>query len=231
MNTKVRNIGLRFLQEVDDHLKENIHILSCDDINRIYSDFFEDLKKFKGNSHGFTGLSEYLVFRFLYHLLGGGDLEKAPQGTGLWFVSKSDRNLRIGQSTRVDIGDKKYFPDIAVLYKSKLVAVAQIKTYLVNGSGEIEKEMDKITALRKQYTEMQAVLIMFQGPAMTGRVYGRLDRLREDNTWFDFLILKDNRSVMENELRKIVPRRFTKTKTPNKAAQCDAEDRARYRNR
>jgi hypothetical protein len=29
------------------------------------------MKEFKGNSNGFTGLSEYLVFRLLYHLLGG----------------------------------------------------------------------------------------------------------------------------------------------------------------
>jgi hypothetical protein len=71
MNNEPRNIIKDFLKNLDLFIATNLDTLTCADVYNIYSDFFHDLKQFKGNSSGFTGLSEYTIFRIFYHLLGG----------------------------------------------------------------------------------------------------------------------------------------------------------------
>jgi hypothetical protein len=64
--TSIANMGEKFLKEIDHYLANNYQNLTCNDIHDMYFDFiFKVLKDFKGNSNGFTGLSEYLIFRFL----------------------------------------------------------------------------------------------------------------------------------------------------------------------
>jgi len=88
---KIVNIGKEFLADIDSYLRKNIYRLRCDDIYKSYFGFFDVLKEFKGNSNNFTGLFEYLIFRFLYHLLGEFDRENVPESTGFQFISKSDQ--------------------------------------------------------------------------------------------------------------------------------------------
>ena len=190
MNPKVRDIGLNFLKEIDTFLKDNIDTLSCADISNIYSYFFEDLKKYKGNSNGFTGLSEYLIFRSVYNLIGELTPQKADRGTSMVFESKADTKLKIGQSMRVEIGKKLFYPDIAVLYAGELISIAQLKLYLTKGNKEIDDESTKIASLRKKYGKMAALLIMFQGPVNKDR----LEKLKDEN--ISYLILRNNPSLI-----------------------------------
>ena len=201
MNQDVRNIGLKFLQDIDAFIKDNIDNLSCDDISSIYSYFFEDLKKYKGNSHGFTGLSEYLVFRFVYNMLGDLKPQKATHSTGVVFESTADSKLHIGQSMRVEIGKKLFYPDLAVMYAGELISIAQIKCYLTKGNKEVDEESAKISSLRIKFPKMMAMLIMFQGPVNKER----LDRMEEDN--ISYLILKGNPAKFKIELYRLLPGR------------------------
>ena len=156
--TDVPNISRKFLKEVDGYLAKSWQSLRCLDIHGLYFEMFNGLKEFKGNSSGFTGLSELLIFRFLYHQLGG--LFEPPRKVtqDLWeFVSESISSLRIRQSCPVTAG-KKYYPDIAVCKADKLLAVIQIKLYLTNGLKEAKKEVEVLEDLQRSHPEMQALL-------------------------------------------------------------------------
>ncbi len=217
MSTDGREIGRRFLAELDTYLKENIGALECNDIHEIYSSFFKDLKAYKGNSNNFTGLSEYLILRSLIHSLSDvfGDFrhKRAPKGTGALFVSTVDTKLCIANGMRVDMGPKKRcYPDIGIRYGDSLVAVAQIKLYLTNGAAEVDKEAEKIKALRRRYGALKATLLVFKGPPRGGGQHGRLTRLREDE--IDYLALKGESGKIKERLRSLLPEALLRTNPP-----------------
>ena len=122
------NINKRYLEEIDKFIKKNYQTLKCSDIADIYFQLWQVLKEFRGTSSGFTGLSELLIFRFLYHQLGGffkpHDFTRDLKD----FICQSDNKLQIGQEIPVDIGQKRRVkPDVSVHYSKDLIAVIQIK--------------------------------------------------------------------------------------------------------
>jgi|AP45_3_1055517.scaffolds.fasta_scaffold308527_2 hypothetical protein len=86
------------LKPLDDYLKENLHQLTCQDIRCLYEGFFDSLKDYRGTSTGFFGLSEFLVFRPLIHLLGAE--RNASQDEGRHTYSFGTGALRISQGAR-----------------------------------------------------------------------------------------------------------------------------------
>ena len=196
------NIGRRFLEEIDRYLEINRHNLRCADIHNIYSQFFKDLKEFKGNSNGFTGLSEYLVFRFLYHVLGGRfDRRRVPNSSDLWEFVSQFGDLRIGQSVRVQIDGKRYYPDIVVYCSDKLIAVIQVKICLTHGLREIKKELEVLEKLRERHPEMRALLIIFMRLSKKGTILPALQGTKKSKKWFDFLILEQNEELFGRALQ------------------------------
>ncbi len=197
-NTDTSNIGRKFLEEVDSYLKANCQNLTCADIHDIYFQFFNDLKEFKGNSNGFTGLSEYLIFRLLYHLLGGSFSQRQIT-PDLWeFVNN---NLRIGQSSRVTIGRKRYYPDIVIYNSNELIALIQIKVYFTNGLNELNREVKNLEEIKNSYNEMRALLVSFVGLSERGKILPRLMGIKEAVEWFDFVTLQGNTTLFREVLQ------------------------------
>ncbi len=199
-----RNIGKRYLDDLDTYLAQNLHRVTCNDIQEIYYKFFEDLKEFKGNANGFTGLSELLVFRFLYHLLGGSFERRTVQGSRhlFEFVSGPERSLRIAQSARVLVDGRRYYPDIVIFHRDRLVMVAQIKLFLTGGVKTIDQEMATLAQLRRHYPEMQALLIIFLGSKKRGKVLSYLEKTATETQWFKYLILQQNDELFWKVLQK-----------------------------
>jgi len=191
------NIGRRFLEEVDSYVKNNLPTLTCMQVYDFYYRFFYDLKKFKGNSNGFTGLSEYLIFRSLYHLLGGSFESRKVSGSN-WineFVSIDNNQFRIGQGVPVNINGKKLYPDIIVYKDDRLRSVAQIKLYLTSGIKELITEMEKYKALIAKYGYVKAFLIVF-GLSKEGKIFPHLRELQDKEPWFNFVILENNENLI-----------------------------------
>ena len=199
--SSVPNIGRKFLEYVDKFLAGNYQILTCADIHDIYSQFFWDLKEFKGNSTGFTGLSEYLIFRFLYYLLGGS-FDRQRVTPDLWqFVSKSHNDLRIGQSIPIPLNRKRCYPDIVIYHSGKLVVVIQIKLYITNSLKEVKKEMKTLEEIRKDHRDLLALMIIFSGLSEKGKVLPELRKERDNKAWFNFLVLKENNELLKQKLQ------------------------------
>ena len=64
---KIDEFTKKWFQDVDKLIRDNIDEIKCKDIRRIYFDLFRELKKWRSNSSGFTGYSEFLLFRCLLH--------------------------------------------------------------------------------------------------------------------------------------------------------------------
>lgn len=199
------NIGREFLSSLDDFLKENYQTLKCSDIHMIYSQFFDELKVFKGNSTGFTGLSEYLILRLLLHVSGGAFSPVQVTRFGLSvFESQSDKSFRIGQGVPVKANGKKLYPDIVVYRNDEPRAVAQVKIYLTNGVEEVEKEVQIFNDLKKKYPWLRALLIIFNKLSESNRakVLPALKTyIGKEARWLNFLILEGNQEPIGNKLR------------------------------
>ena len=50
-------------QSLDKYLMDNIDNLTGKDITHLYFDFWNELKRWRSGSSGFTGYSEFLLFR------------------------------------------------------------------------------------------------------------------------------------------------------------------------
>ena len=158
------DINRGYLEEMDKFIKKNYQTLRCSDVFDIYSQFRQSLKDFRGTSNGFTGLSEFLIFRFLYHQLGGSfkihdvtDSDELKE-----FVSESYDNLRIGPIP-FKVGKRRIYPDISIYHSENLLSVIQIKVYLTRGTEEVDREIEILEELKIRYPKLQALLIIFEG--------------------------------------------------------------------
>lgn len=201
-NADASRIGTDFLQQVDDYLSSHLTTLTCHDMWSFYRQFWNDLKTFKGNANGFTGLSEYLIFRYVYHLLGGSfTREPVPGSDNLsHFVSTRDPALVIGQSTRVDVAGKRRHPDIVILHSGRLLAACSIKLSFAFGLKAAIQELRQLTELKEEHPEMRALLVIF-GQSERGKIWPELGRMTADNEWFAFLVMHGNAQPLYTELR------------------------------
>jgi hypothetical protein len=197
-----KSIGRSYLENLDRYLNDNLQTLKCSDIYDIYDQFvFCDLKEFRGNSNGFTGLSEFLIFRFLYNQLGGKFQRNkvAIKSTLYEFISKT-RKIRIGQSIPVTIQGKRYYPDVVVYHMKKLIAVIQIKLYLTGGHSEVNKTFGTLQQLRAEHPELKALLIIFQ-LSKRGTIFPELQRISFNEKWFKFFVLEGNSVLFRKKLQ------------------------------
>ena len=196
------DINRRYLEEMDKFIKKNYQTLRCSDVFDIYSRFRQCLKEFRGTSSGFTGLSEFLIFRFLYHQLGGSFKIHDVTNELKEFVSESYNNLRIGPIP-FKVGKRRIYPDISIYHSKNLLSVIQIKVYLTRGTKEVDREIEILEELktRSRYPKLQALLIIFE-VSTEGKIFRELEKQKNTKEWFNFLILKENKELLTKKLHQ-----------------------------
>lgn len=199
-NDCFQDICKNFLIDIDTHIAEYLLKIKCSDIYDVYSKFFWDLKLFQGNSNGFTGLSEYLIFRFVYNQLGGSFKIRSKTKDLNEFISQSDR-ICIGQNSPVYAG-KRYYPDIVIYLDDKLVGVIQIKLYVTNGIKEINNEIKTFEELKKYHPQLNGLFLSFNTFSPKSKLLLKLNEEAENKSWFNFLLLDKNEDLLYKTLEK-----------------------------
>lgn len=206
LSDSIPHFGRKLFEEIDQYISAQYRELTCDDIHRIYFQFFKDMKDFKGNSNGFTGLSEYLLFRSVFHLLGGSFEPRQITRDLYEFVSTADEKICISQSTRVNelvTKGRRLYPDIAISYANNLLAVCQIKIYLTQGAHEIESELEKLDYLKSCYADLKALLVVFMAVSNKGKISAYLDtETSKRRQWFRYQFLQGDKRVLANVLEE-----------------------------
>ncbi len=192
-----------FFSGLDSYLKNNLHAITGKDIRRIYTAFSNKLKQYRGNANGFTGLSEFLIFRMLYHLLRERlDFSFEPERLtpDLFVFSTKDRHFFLGQSTPVSMGNKKVYPDVSLSKGKEMFRIISIKLYLTTGLGEIEKEYEVFRLLKDHFPNLKCLLLIFGLVPKSGKIRRRMEDLKQDRAGFDYRILDENEASLAHEM-------------------------------
>lgn len=204
INSKFANefqkICQKWFQDIDKELCKNIKEFTCNDIKDFYVTLFRELKKWRSNSTCFTGFSELLVFRTLYHLIEQSKGEKFnPFVDTKGFVRFESDNYEIGQSVPITMRNGRYkYPDISVKQKNKLISVISIKISVPNNA-YIDNEIKTFEAFKFEYPEIKGLLIMF--------VKADLSEERKEKAitaGLETLVLQDNNTLICDVMRKFI---------------------------
>jgi hypothetical protein len=183
-------VGKHFLNQLSDYLHQNSNQITCSGVYKIYFDFWDALKCYKGNSNGFTGLSELLILRVLLEYLGGGELEPLTKDVR-YFKLKSYKDTLIAPDHPFPIIDetgkqKSCRPDITIyrpegnldsilnekfekikrerlLKTDKVFSVIEVKVYLQDNEKTAKATFQKLSQIHDKYSKMRALFLIFDG--------------------------------------------------------------------
>lgn len=203
-------IGQMFLKDLDDYIKRNWKTLLCSDLHRIYIGFFHELKRWRGNAHDFSGLSELLVFRFVLHQLGSG-FKPFPENpterqldTALFhFKTDAKAKVSVANSPRlVELGGIQ--PDIVFFTDGNIHSVIQIKVYITDGLNEVKREFETLERIQVLYPGSRALFLVYSrlGSGVRATVRPALEDLSTKHDWFGYLELAENDELLARELDK-----------------------------
>ncbi len=185
--------GRSFLAETDRFLRENWETLRCCDVHDLYSDFFHELKVWRGNANNFTGLSEFLIFRFLMQQIGC-EFQREQLNKDLFrFVSTTEEPpIMIAQGNPLSLPghNRPRYPDIQVHCAGKLAAIIQIKLYVSGGVTEIRREIITLDEIHKHHPGVRALLIIFKRYAERSTILAQVEKSKKTRPWFDILMLE-----------------------------------------
>lgn len=194
---EAREFCHEWLKSVDNHIAENINKLTCNDIKEIYFSLFGELKRWRSGSSGFTGFSEFLVFRSLYHTIGEifTAIETGKIGTDP--VIFRSENYEIGQNVKIPLDGKNRFPDIYVRQNGKLISIIQIKIVTGGGEKQIAREVETFKLFKKSFPDIRGIFIVLIRQNFTKEKERRLR-----NAGYQTVILEDNKTPMSHLLRQ-----------------------------
>lgn len=184
-----------WLNNIDRHIAENKNKLTCNDIKEIYFSLFGELKRWRSSSSGFTGFSEFLVFRSLYHTIGEifnavetGDIGTSP------IIFRSE-NYEIGQNVKKKLDGENKFPDIYVKHNGKLISIIQIKIVTGGGGKQIAREVETFKLFKKSYPDIRGFFIVLIKSNFTRDKEQRLRKIG-----YRTVILEDNKTLISSIL-------------------------------
>ncbi|MEW4286193.1 hypothetical protein [Priestia koreensis] len=202
-------------KDMDKYIKENLDTITCHDIFEIKSDFYTEIESLCGNTANFTGLTELLIFRFMYHALG---MTEDVQNK---LVQQDNMKLLIG-NRYIGKNGKYQEPDIVVEKNEVIKYLLSIKNILSTVSPtKNEKESILIKELIKQNgvctnsiqdifridnirhnrnNNFNSITIVFS--KIPQRHKRAIEIIHNKFEWHRFLILENNNNSFLTELKK-----------------------------
>lgn len=189
-----------WLKQIDEIIKENLTTLTCDNIKEAYMALFGELKYWRSTSANFTGFSEFLVFRVLFHTIGEkfdkvetGDIAFNP------VVFRSE-HYEIAQSVNIPlIGGIKRAPDIYVKRNGTLCSIIQVKIGTYSGDSGLNTELKTIKLIRQKYPDIKSLFIVYDQDCFDERKSQNLKIVG-----YDILVMQDNNDIFSDILRKYI---------------------------
>ena len=196
-----------WLKSVDSLIAHNLNTLTCDDLQQMYFVFFENLKRWRSCSHGFTGFSEFLVFRALYNTIESRGEHFEPfngRNTMTDPIIFKSQNYEIGQNvttTRAGITLEKGYkiPDIYIKKAGKPISIIQIKVVLTGEQNQISNETRTFELLKEHNKDLKGLFITFIPDGFT-----IIKRKMLEEVGFKTIILKDNLEIITQVLNEVI---------------------------
>jgi hypothetical protein len=112
-------------ENLDDYLKRNLKSITCNEIFEIKKDFYSAVELLCGSTANLTGITELLIFRFIYHTLK----MDTPVDINQRAVHNNTHHLFIGKSY-IGKNKKKQMPDIIIEKNGTISHLISIKNLL-----------------------------------------------------------------------------------------------------
>jgi len=199
----------KFMRELDGYIKKNISSIKCNDIFNMYQNFLDITNEFRGNSNGFTGYSELLLFRTIYHLLDADFKREKYHESGLYFFVSKKKKIWIGQNIGIEVGaSRRKYPDIVVGDMTNgIQGIIQVKIYFTYGRKGVQSEIELLKEFKTKYPNMKSIIILYYHPSPKRNKSVVLDALNEYKgtlSWFDYCILQNNSETIGSILSRII---------------------------
>lgn len=199
---KAKELNKEWLHDIDTLIKENIQNLTCDNVRELYYSLFHELKDLRSNSSGFTGFSEFLVFRALYHTIGE-DFEQSKIGTSdnASIVFKS-KNYVLEQSVAQKLNGTNIFPDICIKQRKgeseTPIGIIQIKI-ISKLEPTMKREIQTIEKFKEKHPKIKGLFISYVGKSFTEE---NKQKLKEAG--YTVEVLYDNQKLISNVLKTVI---------------------------
>ncbi|MYL44499.1 hypothetical protein GLV94_02475 [Virgibacillus halodenitrificans] len=201
-------------EEMDSHLKENLKMMTCHELFEIKNDFYNNIESLCGSTANFTGITELLIFRFIYHSLG----MKNPVINKT--VQQKNNSINIGKRY-VGKNNKYQEPDIVIEENGAIKYLFSIKNQLntttPNNNEKISPLVQDLllhsgtytTSIQDIYrienirhgihTHFKSLTIVFSKVQQKHEITNNL--IHKRFKWHNFLILENNLNPFLKELK------------------------------
>lgn len=200
-------------QEMDNYIQKNLHSITCNEIFEIKKDFYNIVELQCGSTANLTGITELLVFRFMFHALEmTGQIQNKS-------VQNGSSSLKIG-NRYIGMNGKYQEPDIVIEQDGIIKFLLSIKNLLSTiAPTSNEKESTLVQELIKkngvctnsiqdifridnirygQNSNFKSLTIVFSKPPL--RHKRAIELIHQKFDWHRFLILENNNNTFLNEL-------------------------------
>lgn len=198
---------------MDNYLNQNLYTLTCHEMFDLKNDFYKSVELLCGSTDNITGITELLIYRFMYHALNMTNpiINKA--------VQNGDIHLHNGHRYN-GINGRSQVLDIAIEQNAEIKFVLSIKNML---SYTTPTKHEKISPLVKELTLQtgrftSAIQDIFRTENIRHGLHSRFNsltiifskppqKLEQGNQlieqafkWHKFLILEDNHRPLLTEI-------------------------------
>lgn len=191
------NICKQWLQCIDLQICKNLSLLTCNDIKDIYFALWCELKHWRSSSGNFTGFSELVLFRSLYHAIGE-EFKPIETGDSRDPIKFESENYEIGQSIKIEVNGKKKSPDIYIKRNNQLISIIQVKIF-VDDDSKIGKEVETFELFKSEFPTIKGLFIVFNKSGFNKK---REEMLRKAG--YATLVLQGNSELIYSVLSRFV---------------------------
>jgi hypothetical protein len=201
--------------EMDTYIRTNLDSITCKEIFQIKEDFYKIVETLSGSTANLTGITELLVFRFLYHALGLTEKVENKSVHGI------NNTLFIGKRYKGRNG-KIQEPDIVIEQNNAIHYLISIKNIMstVNPTNN-EKESSLVEELVKingvcttaiqdifrihnirhgENSNFRSITVVYS--EVPNRHQKAINLIHDKFNWHRFLILENNNNLLLEELNE-----------------------------
>ncbi|MED4731986.1 hypothetical protein P9597_28405 [Aneurinibacillus migulanus] len=207
--------------ELDTYLKENLHTITCHKLFSIKQDFYQTVETLIGSTANLTGITELLIFRYLYHTL------EMINPVFNKSVSNGTKQLSIGKRF-VGRNGRPQDPDIVIERNGSIAHLISIKNALATNSPKgFEKDSEVIKYLMSkngpnqvcnngivdfhridnirhgEHKDFKSITVVFS--KVQDRHQRAIDIIHEAYDWHRFIILENNNNLFMEEIKENLP--------------------------
>lgn len=173
------NLGELVVRELDGYIAKNKDTLTCTNVASLYFDFIKTINEFGANPDNYTGLTEFLIYRVLWHFNQQKIADK-----GIILASKGS------------LGPRN--PDI-IIYNSSLTPLCSVQ--VKSNYYKVKEDYNRHMEVLGVFPQVKIATIAFE--VRDTNHLKHIEHHKRLNHQYQCLILKDNNQLIQEELNSL----------------------------